>query len=203
MDAGAGRPSSGRARPSTSTTARNAGTVAHTGDPVDASWGRLAGAEPPLRWWLPAAVFAVAAVVLSLVVVLVVRDPGPLDDPAPADQRDGLLLSGPRLPPEVAGVGFGGRTVVVLFERTPPAGPAFEAWRQTVSDDGVELVVAVAGSQAAARVAAAVRLPVPVDGGPPVGYAVVDPTRLVRYATLDPRYLSNAFEVDVITGAVS
>jgi hypothetical protein len=46
-------------------------------------------------------------------------------------------------------------------------------------------------------------MPTPVDGGPPVGYAVVDPSRQVRYATLDPQYLINAFEVDVITGAVA
>jgi hypothetical protein len=95
-------------------------------DPQDARWGRLPGAEPPLQWWLPAAVAAAVAVVLMLVVVLVVRPPGPLDDPDPADQRDGLLLDGPVLPPDVGGVELGGRPVVVLFERDEPAGPAFE-----------------------------------------------------------------------------
>ncbi len=52
------------------------------------------------------------------------------------------------------------------------------------------------------RLAELVGMPTPVDGGRPVGYAVVDPRRQVRYATLDPQYLINAFEVDVITGAV-
>ncbi len=172
-------------------------------DPVDADWGRLPGAQPPLRWWLPGVVFAVAAVVLTLVVALVVRGPGPRDDPNPGDQRDGLLLGGPRLPPELAGVRFGGRPVVVLFERGVPGGPRFERWRAEVSDDGVDLVVAVAGSQQAAILAGAVDIPSPVDGGAPVGYAVVDATRLVRYSTLDPAYLRNAFEVDVITGAIA
>ena len=46
-------------------------------------------------------------------------------------------------------------------------------------------------------------MPVPRDGGPPVGYAIVDPARRVRYATLDPDYVRNAFEVGVIAGAVS
>ena len=46
-------------------------------------------------------------------------------------------------------------------------------------------------------------MPTPVDGRRPVGYAVVDPSRRVRYATLDPSYERNAFEVDVITGAVA
>ena len=170
-------------------------------DLQDAHWGRLAGAEPPLRWWIPAAVAAAVALVLVLIVVLVVRPPGPLDDPDPADQRDGLLLNDPVLPPDVDGAELGGRTVVVLFERDEPAGPAFEKWKATVSDDGVELVVRVGatGEELARRVG----MPTPVDGMRPVGYAVVDASRTVRYATLDPVYEKNAFEVDVITGAVS
>ncbi len=169
-------------------------------DPQDASWGRLPGAQPPLRWWIPAAVASLAALVLTAVVVLVVRPPGPLDDPTAADQRDGLLLDGARLPESAAGVLFGGRPVVVLFERIQPQGRAFEGWRRTVSDDGVELVVRV--GMEGDRLAELVGMPTPVDGGRPVGYAVVDPRRQVRYATLDPQYLINAFEVDVITGAV-
>jgi hypothetical protein len=182
---------------------RNADTSGCCGQPVDAEWGRRLGAAPPLAWWLPVVAFAVFALVLSLVVVLLVRGPGPRDDPDPAFQRDGLLLNGPVLPERLAGVRFGGRPVVVLFERQPPSGAAFARWRQRVSDDGVQLVVAVAGGEQAARLAQAVGMPVPVAGGPPVGYAVVDPARQVRYATLDPAYLDNAFEIDVITGAVA
>jgi hypothetical protein len=36
-----------------------------------------------------------------------------------------------------------------------------------------------------------------------VGYAVVDADRVVRYATLDPDYLTNAFEGTTIVGAVT
>ena len=169
-------------------------------DPQDAVWGRLPGAEPPLRWWVPAAVAAVVALVLALVVVLLVRPPGPLDDPDPADQRNGLLLDGPVLPPGSFGVEFGGRPVVVLFEREAPTGEAFEQWREVVTGDGVELVVRVGA--AGDKLARLVGMPAPVDGMRPVGYAVVDPSRTVRYATLDPVYEKNAFEVDVITGAV-
>lgn len=169
--------------------------------PGDADWGRLAGAAPPLAWWWPGLVFGVAAVVLAVVVTLVVRGPGPLDDPAPAYQRDGLLLDGPALPGELAGVAFGARPVVLLFERTAPRGPAFAAWQRAVEQAGADLVVLTAGPRAA-ELADAVGMPEPVDGGPPVGYAVVDPSRTVRYATLDPAYLLNAFEVDVIVGAV-
>ncbi len=170
-------------------------------DPEDADWGRKAGAVPPLRWWWPAAVLAVAVVVLGVLVTLVVRGPGPLDDPRLSDQRDGLLLDGPVLPASVAGVPFGGEPVVVLFERTPPAGAAFDAWREAVTDAGARLVVAddAPGRDALAE---AVVMPTPVDGGPPVGYAVVDPARTVRYATLDPRYTDNAYEIGVIVAAV-
>lgn len=170
-------------------------------DSQDAAWGRLPGAAPPLRWWTPAAVALVVAVVLSLVVVLLVRPPGPRDDPDPAEQRNGLLLAGPVLPARAGGVEFGGRPVVVLFARRPPSGPAFDEWRRTVSDDGVELVVRA--GEAGDVLADLVGMPTPVDGGRPIGYAVVDPARRVHYATLDPKYVANAFEVDVITGAVA
>jgi hypothetical protein len=183
------------------TAVARAGRAACCDDPQDAAWGRLTGAAPPLPTWIPAAVAAVVVLVLALVIVLVVRPPGPLDDPNPANQRDGLLRDGPALPPEAAGVRFGGRPVVVLFERIEPAGPAFQAWKAAVADDGVELVVRV--GSAGDELARLVGMPTPVDGKRPVGYAVVDTSRTVRYATLDPAYEKNAFEVDVITGAIS
>ena len=170
-------------------------------DPEDVDWGRLPGAAPPLRWWIPAAVGAVVALILTLVVVLVVRAPGSLDDPDPADQRNGLLLDGRVLPSGTDGAMFRGRTSVVLFERDEPSGPEFERWKATVSDDGVDVVVRV--GSAGKRLADLIGMPTPVDGMRPVGYAVVDASGRVRYATLDPSYEKNAFEVDVITGAIA
>lgn len=170
-------------------------------DTQDADWGRRAGAVPPLRWWWPAAVLAVAVAVLGVLVTVVVRGPGPLDDPRLSDQRDGLLLEGPTLPAAVAGVPFGGEPVVVLFERTPPSGPAYDEWTRAVADAGARLVVSD-GEPRREELASAVGMPTPVDGGPPVGYAVVDPTGTVRYATLDPEYTDNAYEIGVIVGAV-
>ena len=158
-------------------------------------------AGPPLRWWFPAAGFAGLAVLLTVVVLLLVRPPGPLDDPAPARQRDALLVTGPQLAPEVGGVTLGGRVVVVLFVRTLPNGPAFDSWREAASSAGGEVVVQVGAAGAA--LAAAVRIAVPVDGGAPVGYAVIDTGRRVRYATLDPTYAANAFEVHVVDRALS
>ena len=165
--------------------------------------GRRPPAAPPLRWWVPVVAFVALSSVLTLVVLRCVGRPGPLDDPDPAAQRDGVLRDGPRLPAAVGGMRFGEHPVVLLFDRTAPSGPNFQRWRDEVSQAPVVLVVCVAGTERCARLASAVGLAVPVDGGAPIGYAVIDQTRRVRYATLDPTYQQNAFEVNVITGALS
>lgn len=196
----------------TTTGTTTTGTVA-----VDDDWGRVPGLRPPLPRWAPGAWFLALAVVLSVVVVLLVRPPGPLDQPDPANQRNGLLLAGPSVAPQVAGVDFGDRPVVLLFDRDLPAGTDLQRWvEQVPAGADVRLVVpgpldpeaaAVLGTQVVVdppgRLAAAVDLPTPVDGGPGIGYAVVDSNRQVRYSTLDPVYLENAFEIATIVGSVS
>lgn len=109
------------------------------------------------------------------------RGPGPLDQPEAARQRDGLVLDGPTVSPTVAGVHLPSLPNVLLFVRDPPS---------VVPDPE-------------GRLAAAVGLPRPVDGGPGVGYAVVDADGVVRYSTLDPAWADNAFEVATILGATS
>ena len=178
---------------------------------TDDDWGRAPGQRPPLPSWAPLVWWAALAVALFIVVVVLVRPPGPLDQPDPARQRDGLLLEGPVVPGTVAGVEFGRRPVVLLFDREPPGRQQLAAWLSGVRgraevrlvlpelgaspvDPGlVEVVVDPDGS-----LADAVSLPTPVDGGPGIGYAVVDSRRQVRYSTLDPAYLVNAFEVVTI-----
>lgn len=182
---------------------------------VDDDWGRIAGLRPPLPSWAPLVWFAALAVVLTLVVVVLVRPPGPLDQPDAAFQRDGLLLSGPVVPTEVAGVEFGGRSVALLFERDLPDASALARWLgelpegvavklvlpepapRLVAHPQLELVVDPNG-----RLADTVLLPTPVDGGRGIGYAIVDSDRRVRYSTLDPAYLANAFEIATILGSV-
>jgi hypothetical protein len=156
--------------------------------------------------------FLALTAVLAFVVVALVRPRGPLDNPDPAFQRDGLLLDGPVVKRKVAGVDFGGRPVVLLFVRDPPDRRSLADWasnvpdragvrvvvpRRPVTDLGLPVVV-----EPLNRLAEAVGMPTPVDGGRPVGYAVVDSDRTVRYATLDPQYLRNGFEVSTIVGAV-
>lgn len=173
---------------------------------------------PPVPVWSPLAWFAVLAVVLSYVVLVLVRPPGPLDQPDLAYQRDGLLRDGPRVPPQVGDVSFGGRTVVLLFLREPPRRQDVSAYAQELPASAELTVVlpsvppSVAGgtglsapvaADPAGELAAAVDLPTPVDGGRGIGYAVVDAERLVRYSTLDPAWRGNGFEVATISGAVA
>lgn len=177
------------------------------------TWGRIPGRRPPLPGWAPLAWFLALAGVLTFVVVALVRPPGPLDDPDPAYQRDGLVLSGPVVPEQVAGVDFGGRPVVLLFLRSLPAAQELAQWTAEVPEQAEVRVVLPAPTEVdvasrtvvdpLSRLAGVVEMPVPVDGGRPVGYAVVDSERVVRYATLDPEYLANAFELQTMVGAVA
>ncbi|MGI8535796.1 MAG: hypothetical protein ACR2K2_04700 [Mycobacteriales bacterium] len=147
----------------------------------------MPGLRPPLPAWAPFGWFAVLAVVLSAVVVVLVRPPGPLDQPDPAYQRDGLLLDGPVVPQEVAGVEFGAQPVVLLFDRDLPDPEALAAWLAEVPEGAVVRLV----------------VPTAVPRAPdPPGYAVIDSDRRVRYSTLDPAYLTNAFEIATIVGSV-
>lgn len=159
----------------------------------------------PLVW------FAVLALAVVTVVLALVRPPGPLDQPDPARQRDGVLRDGPRLPERVVALRQG-RPTVLLFVRRAPAPDALARWtaalpsgvdvRLVVDRPGAEDLPVPAVVDPQGRLARAVGMPVPVDGGPPVGYAVVDARRVVRYTTLDPEYLKNAFEVATMAGAV-
>ena len=178
----------------------------------DLDLGRVPGLLPPVRpraaWlWLVALLAT-----LGFVVVALVRPPGPLDQADLAYQRDGLLDDGPVLEQRVAGVEFGDGVLVLLFTRQAPTRDEMRRWVSGLApgrevrlvlpapaegDLGVPVVVDPAG-----RLARAVDLPRPNDGGLGVGYAVVDTDRVVRYATLDPSWLDNAFEVKTIAGSV-
>ncbi len=178
-----------------------------SGAVVEEDGSRVPG-RPPLVMWAPLVWFAVLSTVLTVVVLVVVRPAGPLDDRDLGNQRDGLLLAGPVLPAEVAGVTFGRRPVVLLFDRRLRDPAVLTRWRSQVPldadvrivlpapawrDPGLAVVVDPAGA-----LADAVRLPTPVDGGQGIGYAVVDRDRQVRYSTLDPAYPDNAFEVATV-----
>ena len=170
--------------------------------PNDHAQRRTAGPRndrPPLRWWTPAVAFAVSAVVLSALVIVFGTNNGPLDDPNQAFQRDGALHNGTQLPNRIGG----SSVVVVLFVRRQPPGQPFAQWRAGITQNGSRLVVAVAGQPGTSALRDAVGMRRPNDGGPPVGYAIVDRSRRVRYATLDPAYFDHASEVELLTAALT
>lgn len=101
--------------------------------------------------------------------------------------------------------------MVLLFVREPPGRQQLTTWLSQLpgraevrlvlpepegSPVGPELVEVVVDPDG--DLADAVSLPIPVDGGPGIGYAIVDSQRQLRYSTLDPAYLVNAFEVVTI-----
>jgi hypothetical protein len=184
----------------------------------DARWGRAAGAWPPVPPWAPLAWWAVSAVVLIAVVVGVVGGPGPLDDPSQGDQRPGFLVDpddarvvrGLALP----GAPVGRRPVFLAFDRRVPAADDLsDALRSVATGVSTVLVVPRINARVApsalpvvadpkGRIARAVGMDRPRDGGAPVGYAVLDSKGRVRYATIDPTWHRHAFELGLITGAV-
>ena len=179
----------------------------------DELWGRMPGARPPLRARTPVLFAAVSGLLLSAVVLLLVRTPGPLDENTFGNQRNGLLARGAVVDPTVDGVRFGDTVVVLLFVRRAPSQSDVRAWARDLPGSVTVRVVVQrpdSGSTSGGnlvfdrlgQLAAAVGLPRPNDGGPGVGYAVVDTSRTVRYATLDPSWRGNGFEVATIVGAL-
>jgi hypothetical protein len=185
----------------------------------DADWGRIAAARPPLSPRAPLVWFTVSAAVLAVVVIGVVGGPGPLDDPDEGDQRPGLLID-PDEAMRVEGLALPGdpigrRPVVIVFDRQPPERSALATFVDELPQSAEVLLVmpaaerpavgerADAVADPAGRIAGAVGMPRPQDGGYPVGYAVVDRRARVRYATLDPEYLEHGFEVDIVVGALT
>ena len=111
-----------------------------------------------------------------------------------------------------AGLPAPGRPTVVLFLR--PAGGAHECRVLSRSIASSAVLVAVLSGPApcpgiaavvvdpARRAATAYGMRAPADGGPPVGYAVVDAEARVRYRTLDPDPAANTREVTTILDAL-
>jgi hypothetical protein len=169
-----------------------------------------------LRPAAPLLFAAASGTVLTAVVLLLVRTPGPQDEHTFADQRNGLIANGPHVPARVGGIAFGDRPVVLLFLRGAASAAAVQTWQEdlpgrvrvfvVLQRPGVDPPPELAGSPTvidAQRVLGdVVHLPRARDGGPGVGYAVVDSGRVVRYATLDPRWSTNGFEVATIAKAV-
>lgn len=183
-----------------------------------------AGSWPTRRAGVRVVLGGVVVCLLMVLAVLLGSGPGPLDQPDAARQRDGLVLDGPTAEPTVAGVHLRSLPNVLLFVRDPPDAAVLDDWRRSLppvarvsvvvqgsrpTEDAREVSPAGTVGQVSSvqdpegRLAAAVGLPQSIDGGPGIGYAVVDAQGVVRYSTLDPAWADNAFELATILGATS
>ncbi|MBW3546643.1 MAG: hypothetical protein KY452_00700 [Actinobacteria bacterium] len=164
------------------------------------------------------AVWLVVAVTTGVLLALSRAATGPLDDPDPARQRPGYLDDGalPVPAPEVTGgIPAPGRRAVVFFVRAGQLGPLCQALSGFRPGPVVDMAVVLqeGGGRCPqgitvvddreAELAERYGLPTPRDGGPPVGYAVVDAAGHIRYRTLDPEVASLLGEVSTMLRAVS
>jgi len=163
-------------------------------------------------------IWLAAAVGLALLLGLARAAQGPLDDPDPAWQRPGFLDAGdlpapaPRVTPAVPAAG---RPTVVFFERPNHLAQLCRALAASPLAQRAATAVVVAGpgsgrcdaatatvSDPDGTVAEAYSMPTPRDGGPPVGYAIIDRTGTIRYRTLDPAVADQLAEVSTMVAAL-
>ena len=159
-----------------------------------------AAAQPADALWFA----ALGSGILVAVVLLLIHLPGPMDERTLADQRNGLVASGPVVPADVAGSTSAGRRWCCCSSgRFPRPATCSGGGRGCRADLTVRVVAQARRSMPATvggcrwsrtrslrwpgRWRARLR-----DGGPGVGYAVVDAGRVTRYATLDPSWARNA-----------
>lgn len=141
---------------------------------------------------------------------------GPLKDPNQAYQRPGFLdaRSLPQHPPQVVlGIPAPGSRAVIFFVRPAEANVLIDALgKDRQLQRSARLAVVDARGPAprsrvpvvldpGAQLARAYGMRTPNDGGYPVGYAVVDSTGRVRYATIDPGVATRLGEVATILAA--
>ncbi len=162
------------------------------------------------------AVWVGVALVTGALLFVAQASEGPLDDRDPAEQRPGYLDAGQlpqRAPPLPRELGRFRRRTVVFFERPDGLADLCESLRDDDLEQDAAIAVLVSGRAAPCRgvptavdravaYAAAIGMRRPRDGGPPVGYAVVDAHGQVRYRTLDPGVADRLDEVTTIVKAV-
>lgn len=164
------------------------------------------------------AVWLAAAGVFGAALAAANADRNALDDPDLAHQRPGFLDAlHPAFPAPgvVEDLPAPGRRLIVFFVRSEQeirlrralAGAAALQRNADVVIVTPAAATAARGSAITAttdpggRIAAAYRMPRPRDGGPPVGYAIVDRRGNVRYETLDPGVAHRLDEVETMLRA--
>lgn len=171
--------------------------------------------RPPSRRMLVAVWLSMLAMFGALLFAANASKSG-LDDPDPALQRPGFLDAGGLPQPARAitsAVPRKGRRAVVFFVRPGTVGSLCRALGKDQIMERADVVVVVSGPGLCRRFATVndrqtklardYRMRRPRAGGPPVGYAIVDSSRQIRYRTLDPGAAARLPEVDTILRATS
>ena len=178
--------------------------------------------SPAVRLILP---WSAVALALAGLIVFAQASRGSLDDPQPGRQRPGILLpidGAARAPVVGDDEPARGRPAVVFFVRDAEYGALTEvltsggeARRFRSLRPAPDLIIVLPhrpdtpvvattiGYDTDGRFARAFGMPTPKDGGPPVGYALVDAAGRVRYHTLDPAVVSRLREVRTMMAAMS
>lgn len=154
---------------------------------------------------------------MGAAVAAVQTSAGPLDDPKPAHQRAGYLDAvGSRTAAPLVTISRPAedKVTVIFFVRSAQQRPLLSALSKPQALPTSVDAFVVGGrpdlaesrfasiSDADADLARGYGMPVPVDGGYPVGYAVVGPDRTIRYRTLDPGVAGRLDEVRTIVAAL-
>jgi hypothetical protein len=142
----------------------------------------------------------------------------PLHDPDQAWQRTGVLLPAQTYPsPTVGAEPRPGQRAILFFARSltdhhlfhdlaDQADLARAADLIVVTPDGSRPVIASGirrfAKEPSASMATAFGLRRPVDGGPPVGYALVGSHGSIRFRTLDPGFGQRAWEIKLLLGGL-
>ena len=164
-----------------------------------------------MRGWL------VIAVLLASATFLEQATRSELDDPDPARQRTGVLVPAAGAPPAILvsdDLPAAGRRAAILFVRpaqydlmfevlgAQPLPPDVDVALVLPAPPQSKLVPAPVAFDVTRALARAYRMPQPADGGPPVGYALVDSRGRVRYSTLDPGVAGHLREVRTMLGGL-
>lgn len=145
-------------------------------------------------------------------------DRNPLNDPDQAFQRTGVLeICGQRRAPVLPGGLRPGRRTIVIFARSLKGQPLFHdladqadlaamADLVVVTTDGsrplFDYGVRAVVTDPAGTLAKRFGLRRPIDGGPPIGYALVDDHGDLRHATIDPSFAHWPSELKLLVGAM-
>ena len=158
--------------------------------------------------WIAAALFFAAFLGLAE------YQRNPLNDPDAARQRTGVVLPpGEEPPPTISSLDIHGRPAVIIFDRSLAGRHLFHdlADQSDITKNAALIVVTSDGSRptietgidrilsdADGAIAEAFSLRRPIDGGYPVGYALVDASGFIRFRTLDPGYAGRAWEIRLL-----